>query len=313
MTPEVSVITCSYNPRPDYLKQVVESLSSQTFEKHRWEYLLIDNASSEPLENRIDLSWHPNARHIREEKLGLTHARLRGVQEAQADVLVFVDDDNVLDPDYLEQVLQTALKHPEIGAWGGQSYPIFEQEPPVCIKRHWSHLALAEFENDRWSNQPRSPETMPSGAGLCVRRPVASHYADLHANGKRSFVMDRKGNSLISGGDNDLAACACDLGMGVGLFASLRLGHLIPSERLNEDYLLRLTEGVAYSEVLLDSFRPTQTAAISRGWQGKAADVLRFLRMDAHERRIQRARKKGQARARHDLAAASSNGNSAPN
>jgi hypothetical protein len=303
MTPEVSVITCSYNPRPEYLTQVVGALKSQTLEKQRWEYLLIDNASSEPLQPRVDLSWHPNARHVREDKLGLTHARLRGIQEAHGDVLVFVDDDNVLDADYLDQVLETSLKHPGIGAWGGQRYPVFEQEPPVWIRRHWSHLALGEFESDSWSNQPRLPETMPSGAGLCVRKTVANHYADLHANGKRAFVMDRNGKSLVSGGDNDLAACACDMGMGVGLFASLRLRHLIPAERLQEDYLLRLAEGVAYSEVLLESFRPTAATASERGWPGKAADIVRFLRMDAREKRIQRARKRGQARAQQDLAA----------
>jgi glycosyltransferase involved in cell wall biosynthesis len=82
MPAQASVITCSHNPREDYLQQVIEALKNQTLEKQNWEYLLIDNASDEALETRIDLSWHPNARHVREEKLGLTHARLRGISEA---------------------------------------------------------------------------------------------------------------------------------------------------------------------------------------------------------------------------------------
>ena len=96
---------------------------------------------------------------------------------------------------------------------------------------------------------------MPCGAGLCVRREVALHYLSLYESGKRSFQFDRTGDSLLSGGDNDLAGCACDIGLGVGLIASLKLTHLIPPERLTEDYLARLSEGIHYSGALLDYFR----------------------------------------------------------
>ncbi len=72
MKTELSVITCSHNPRADYLTRVTDALKNQTLDKQCWEYLLIDNASAEPLARSIDLSWQPNARHVREEKLGLT-------------------------------------------------------------------------------------------------------------------------------------------------------------------------------------------------------------------------------------------------
>ncbi len=304
MKAQVTVITCSHNPRGDYLNQVIKALKDQTLDKQRWEYLLVDNASDEALQSQIDLSWHPGARHIREEKLGLTHARLRGIRESAGEILVFVDDDNVLDADYLEQVMEVGARHSMIGAWGGQRRPVFEQQPPAWTRRHWAHLALYEFENDSWSNQHDLGETMPNGAGLCVRKPVADFYAELHASGQRAFVMDRNGSSLISGGDVDLASCACDIGLGVGLFAALKLGHLIPSERLTEEYLLRLTEGIGYSAVILDSFRPSSSSRRSRSWSRKAADRLRYLRMDARERRVHRAHEEGQARARKDLAAA---------
>jgi glycosyltransferase involved in cell wall biosynthesis len=101
----LSVVICSHNPRPDYLARVLAALQAQTLPLADWELLLIDNASAEPLEGRFDLSWHPNARHVREEVLGLTPARLRGIAEAASPLLVFVDDDNVLSSDYLAQVV----------------------------------------------------------------------------------------------------------------------------------------------------------------------------------------------------------------
>jgi hypothetical protein len=208
----------------------------------------------------------------------------------------------------LQQVVEVGSKHPTIGAWGGQRRPLFEQEPPAWTRRHWSHLALHEFEKDSWSNQPNLGGAMPNGAGLCVRKPVAHFYAGLHANGKRGFIMDRNGSSLVSGGDVDLATCACDIGLGVGLFASLKLQHLIPSERLREDYLLRLTEGIGYSGIILDSFRPGGSAIPTR-LSKKAANFLRYLRMDGREKKVYRALKKGELRARRDLLATSRNGN----
>ena len=55
-----------------------------------WELLLIDNASRPAARDLISFTWHPNARHIREEVLGLTPARLRGIQEAHGQLLILL-------------------------------------------------------------------------------------------------------------------------------------------------------------------------------------------------------------------------------
>jgi hypothetical protein len=135
---------------------------------------------------------------------------------------------------------------------------------------------------------------MPCGAGLCVRRSVAQHYLALHQSGKRSFQLDRTGNSLVSGGDNDLAACACDLGLGVGLMAALKLQHLIPPQRLTADYLARLAEGIHFSAVLLDGLRQPATA-ITR-WQVRPHHWLRAWLTPAPHRAIQLAVLRGRTR-----------------
>lgn len=297
----LSVITCAHNPRTDYLKQVLDALEDQTLDKQRWEYLLIDNASADPVQARFDLSWHPKAKHITEEKLGLTHARLRGIREATGDILVFVDDDNVLDADYLEQVVRMADEWPRLGAWGGQTRAAFESEPPEWTRQYWSRLVIREFDSDRWSNQPAQADTMPCGAGMCVRRSVADYYAGLHDNGKRNIIMDRTGDSLVSGGDSDLAICACDIGLGMGLFTSLKLTHLIPAGRLTEDYLARLLEGLAYSSIVLSSFRSTNGHRSGRRLSTSLADMARLAIRDRRERRFFRAIRRGEDRAAEAL------------
>jgi glycosyltransferase involved in cell wall biosynthesis len=291
----ISVIICTYNPRLAYFEQCLKALRSQTLPLQQWELVIIDNCSDEPITSHLDLAWHPSARIIREEKLGLTPARLRGIKEAKSDLLIFVDDDNVLDFDYLEQSLKVADEKVFLGSWSGQCRGVFEAPPPEWTRRYFGNLVIREFDCDSWSNLPRLADTMPCGAGLCVRRIVAQRYAGFHASGKRKFQFDRTGDSLISGGDNDLAGCACELGLGVGLIEALKLSHLISPDRLTETYLSKLAEGIAFSSILLDAQYKFHIP--KRGKLRHSLDLLRLLRLNKVDRRIQWAAIRGTRKA----------------
>jgi glycosyltransferase involved in cell wall biosynthesis len=301
MQPLISVIICTHNPRRDYLMRVLQALKSQTLSTELWELLLIDNASEQLLSSEIDLSWHPQPRHIREEKLGLTPARLRGIKEAVAETLVFVDDDNVLDPDYLEVVVQIGKDFPMIGAWGGQIRPGFEEQPPEWTKPYWWMLALREFDRDKWSNLLYCYETGPCGAGLCVRKTVAEKYFDLLQNDPKRSALDRKGKQLISCGDIDLAFTSCDLGLGTGQFVALNLTHLMPSSRFKEEYLLRLAEANGYSSPIMESFRGKVPNLPKTSWMRKLLNHYKLRRMNSRERRFHEAFARGQALAIQEL------------
>jgi glycosyltransferase involved in cell wall biosynthesis len=298
----VTVIVCTHNPRSDYFQRCLGSLQKQGLRPDCWELVVVDNRSDEPIEGRVDLSWHPQATVVREELLGLTPARLRGIRESSGDLIVFVDDDNVLDLDFLEVALVTMQQRSFLGSWSGQCRPEFEQPPPEWTRRYWGNLSIREFTHDVWSNIPRLPESMPYGAGLCVRRSVALQYLELHEYGRRSFQFDRQGKSLLSGGDNDLAACACGLGLAVGIVSSLKLTHLIPPWRLTEEYIERLAEGISYSSTLLDSEygrRPERRTPM-----GRIVDCLRVMRLRQPHRRILCAAYRGRDRAIQQLSRA---------
>ena len=252
MNPELSIIICSHNPRVDYLTRVLDALKAQTLPMEQWELLLIDNASADPIAPRFDLAWHPNARHVREDELGLTPARLRGIKEAVGEVLVFVDDDNVLGNNYLFKAMQIASSHQNLGAWGaGAIDPEFEVDPESWAMPYVGRLALRHNVKDYWSNNIDDWLATPVGAGLCVRASVAALYSkELEADSeRRSF--DRKGELLNGGGDLDLVFTGRKIGIGWGCFCELRIQHLIPKSRLTKEYLLRATSGSAESNVTL--------------------------------------------------------------
>lgn len=291
----VSVITCTHNPRPDYLERVLGALRVQTLGRRNWEYIVVDNASNVGLAEQLDLSWHVRARVVREDAIGLTRARLRGIREARCDLLVFVDDDNELARDFLEKTLEIAKEKPFLGAWSGCCKGEFEGGPPEWTRRYWGNLVVRNVTRDTWSNLPRLPDTMPCGAGLCVRRIVAWHYLQLYEERRRPFELDRIGDSLLSGGDNDLAGSACSLGLGVGLMSALELTHLIPKDRLTPEYLARLAEGISYSSTLLDA--EYGIAGRMRGFIGWLADQVRIFRQKGQHRGILRAVYRGRRQA----------------
>ena len=215
-----------------------------------WELLLVDNGSENPLENFVDLSWHPTSRVVHEPEAGLTSARLRALAEVRGQLITFVDDDNVLDPSYLSECMLIAQQFPCLGAWGGQLFGEFEVPPAPELEDLLEGLALRQFHQPRWSNYDIS--TCPYGAGLCVRASVADCYAGIANSDQVRRSLDRRGNRLIGGGDLDLAMTSYQLGMGTGLFPQLKLLHLIPKQRVQSDYLYEICVGGTYAQHLVN-------------------------------------------------------------
>lgn len=287
----VSVIICSHNPRGEYLAQALAALKEQTLSKNLWELLLIDNASNIPLEKEWDLTWHPNSKHVIERDLGLTPARLRGIRESKGDLLVFVDDDNVLDRDYLERALEISKQQPMAGAFGaGEIRGVFECKVPPEIVPHLPSIAVAKNDRDNWSNALHDNRTLPYGAGLCVSRVVAKHYSERTSDIRR--LLDRRGQNTVSCGDSDLALTACDLGMLTGQVTALKLNHLIPEGRVTPQYFEKLMLGLGFSMRLLAAVRG-QPAPPKRSLLGKTADYFRYIRKSRFERMVQRALSRG--------------------
>ena len=164
---QISVIICTHNPRRDYLERTLASLELQTLPKQEWEFLLVDNASSEPLANSWSLAWHPFGRHVSESEVGLTAARIRGIKEARGGLIVFVDDDNVLTPDYLAKAASILEQQPKLGAFGaGVLAPEFEVTPPAELAPRLHLLALRTVHQSRWSQNPADSDCIPWGAGF---------------------------------------------------------------------------------------------------------------------------------------------------
>jgi glycosyltransferase involved in cell wall biosynthesis len=302
----VSVIICSHNPREEYLRRVLDALKAQTLSVKDWELLLVDNASETPLAGRADLSWHPHARHVREEKLGLTHARLRGITESRGNLLVFVDDDNVLRADYLQASLKIGADWPWLGAWNGSCIPEYETEPPAELQPYLWGLLTEKLTTSLWAKLPHGGLALPTGAGMAVRRAVAEQYRELTLRDPLRQALDRSGKNLGAGGDSDMALSGYKLGLGAGRFPELELTHLIPARRLTLEYLEKLFEGFGYGGIILTAIHAEERWMPGRFGSSALKIYLLQISMFAArksraERVIKLAEERGRLAARRDL------------
>ena len=253
MIPALTAIICTHNPRMDHLKLTLSALQAQQplSGDRTWELLLIDNASATPLSGMVDLGAHLNTRIVREERLGLSHARLRGFREARGDIIVCIDDDNVLDTGYLREILRAFDADPKLGAVGGKSIARYEVEPPSWFAGLGISLACRDLGDASivadWSGSGSLgrvyPECAPIGAGMGLRRRAYATYIEAARDDPRRMSLGRRGADLASGEDNDIVLSLLASGWKVAYQPLLRLEHLIPACRLTAEYL----EQYAYS------------------------------------------------------------------
>jgi glycosyltransferase involved in cell wall biosynthesis len=251
---DVTVIVPVHDPHAGRLRRVLAGLRAQTLDVSRWETIVVDNASSPPIDLRPFVEDSPRGvRVVTEPRLGLSAARRRGFAASRGAVCVLVDDDNILAPDYLTAVVRAFAGHPEIAVCGGKSLPEFERPPAPWQQEFLSLLALRDLGDEPRiaPGLPRTdaiateyPNIAPIGAGMAIRREAAMHWTA--TRGDRD-LPDRTGTKLASSGDNDIVLSAIEQGGSVAYLPELVLTHLIPAGRLDPAYLARLNRGIQKS------------------------------------------------------------------
>jgi glycosyltransferase involved in cell wall biosynthesis len=251
---ELSVIICAYNARKDHLDRVLAALQKQTLCMSSWDLVLVDNNSKNEVARQADLGWHPNARLVHEGTPGLSHARLKGIQSTSGEILSFIDQDNVVRGEYLEEGLKIAKSRSYLGAWSGRIVAEFETEPPKELTPYLDKLNIRDVQKEAWSNSDYCPST-PYGSGLFIRRDVAEHYFHKVSKDPRRLGFGRSGDHLGTMEDIDMVTSGIELGYGSGVFPTLELIHLMPTERLSLDFLLRLFRDAVASEMVYSQLK----------------------------------------------------------
>lgn len=246
----ISVVVCCYNSSAR-IHETLKHLACQLVNGFDAEVILVNNNSSDDTVVRAESSWSTfntkiPLKIVEEPAPGLSHARHTGVVHAAFDFVVFCDDDNWLDQNYLNIAVTVLNTDVQIGAAGGQGQPVYETTPPEMIVDHVTQYAVGPQSKE--SGDITYSKGYLYGAGIVIRKAA---YFNLIQKGFTFALTDRIGQNLVSGGDFEL--CQAFILSGYKLYYEERLlfKHYLTSNRLNKDYLIRMNKGFGFSIAFL--------------------------------------------------------------
>jgi GT2 family glycosyltransferase len=149
LRPPASIVIPS-RARADYLEVALASIAPQA-DAANAEVLVVDDAGQAPERRSLVESY--GARYIpHTAPRGLNHARNTGVESSSGELVVFVDDDVEVTPDWLKGLLRAARAHPEVTVFTGPIYPRLEGPAPRSCGREGppvTALDLGPADSDR--------------------------------------------------------------------------------------------------------------------------------------------------------------------
>lgn len=238
----ISFIICTYN-REEYIYRTLCYLAEQ-YDSH-FEIILVDNRSTDSTAQLCQqfAAEHPNVpyHYFLEEQQGLSFARNRGIQEAQGDMLVFLDDDAFVQQDYVKNLQAYLTDYPDLQAFGGKIDPMYEsgKEPEWMSKWAYTWVSAIDYAPQMC---PFRDNAYPIGANMGIRKELALRCGGFNTE------LGRTGKNLMAGEEKDLWTKVRALGHVIYYLPEVAVRHCIPEKRTTRDYIIRMAEGVGMSE-----------------------------------------------------------------
>lgn len=104
---KISIIIPSYKPEA-YILDCIYSIKSQTLPSHLYEIIVVLNGPKEPYYSSIKHLESNNTYIYHTETPSVSNARNIGLNHANGEYICFIDDDDVVSPQYLELLLSKA-------------------------------------------------------------------------------------------------------------------------------------------------------------------------------------------------------------
>jgi glycosyltransferase involved in cell wall biosynthesis len=203
-----------------------------------FEIIVVNNNSvdntHEKVTEFITTNKHHNIRLYNEKKQGLSHARNLGIKEAKGDLLFFLDDDAMIDPQCIQR-LCFYYERKGFTCMGGKILPWYKgpqgRKMPFWFSRsHWGTLSF--LDRGEKICQVFYPQ-YPYGANWAVQRKLFEKYGPLNTN------MGRRGKNLISNEEHEFMLRLEAGGEPIYYIPDAVVYHLFQEERVKLSYFIR--------------------------------------------------------------------------
>lgn len=241
----LSVIICTYN-REKYLRPLLDSIAANSLPFDQYEIVVVDNnctdGSAKVCSQFAACNPDINFNYTIEKEQGLSAARNCGIRESNGEIILYVDDDALVDSNYLSDFAGWFATHPDTMAAGGPIHPLYEQGvEPAWMSPYTRALLTAWMDyGDKVRKYPKG--RYPGGGNAAYRREVFNRV------GLFNTGLGRKGGNLMGSEEKDIFDKMAGLGMEVLYLPTPILHHCIPPTKLGNDYFVRLTTQMGKSE-----------------------------------------------------------------
>ena len=240
----ISFIICTYN-RDKYIYECLSRLAQNSCQSG-WEIILVNNNSTDQtaaecqrfVQDYAAVSYH----YFVETEQGLSFARNCGIKEAKGDWLVFLDDDAMVEKDYIANLQQDLKGYPHAQAFGGPIEPFFEGETPKWLSP-WTMGFVSAIDLGR-EVVPFAANKYPIGANMGISRRAIEQV------GVFNISLGRVGNSLLGGEEKDIFNRLHEKHLPILYFPNIKVKHCIPPRRTTNEFIAKLGYGVGQSEKL---------------------------------------------------------------
>lgn len=240
----LSLIIATYN-RAAPLLTALESVVHQDADAALWECVVVNNNSKDDTEERFAqfAARYPslNLRMVRETQQGLSHARNRGIAESTGQYIAIIDDDERINEAFISSYICFFDAHPDAASAGGRIIPEYPSGHPAWMSRYVEQPIANPI--DLGSAVREFPAGhIPGGGNMALRRSAVVRYGAFDPS------LGRVGGKLIGGEESDLFERLARGGERCFYVPDAVMWHIIPPEKLTDDYFARLCYNVGVSQ-----------------------------------------------------------------
>lgn len=191
---QVTVAICT-RERPDDLRRCLDALSNQ--KGGTPDVMVVDNFPATGSTKSVAAEYS-FVRYVLEPRKGLNNARNRAFDEAQSEIVAFIDDDAVADPDWLDAI-SCPFENPRVACVTGLTMPLELETPAQELFERvtgFSRRGLLRRTFESPQTPPLAAGQVGAGANMAIRRSIRERI------GPFDPALDA-GTVTCSGGDHE--------------------------------------------------------------------------------------------------------------
>ncbi|HET8551452.1 MAG TPA: glycosyltransferase [Gammaproteobacteria bacterium] len=248
--PLISLVIATFN-RARLIREALDSVAASTIEPASLvEVIVVDNNSTDDTAAVIaairDKGYPFPLKYVLETNQGTSHARNRGISEAHGKYVVFMDDDQRIDPAYLANV-EAVFQETGAACVGGPVYYYNAKDIP-----HWLAPIL---KHKGQVNHGDSPRTLEVNGPKLGGGNIAFERDALAAIGPYDVRLGHHGDALGGSEDWEIQDRAIEQGYVVAYHPKLIQYHYLRPERYRKHYWRKLYFAYGRSLYLRNDWR----------------------------------------------------------